>query len=178
MSRHRRRSLGPDFGYVPGEQPPDGPTWIKLNTNESPLSPSPRVASAVSHAIERLHRYPDPQGEPLRSALARHHGLPIEAVMVGNGADQVLESCFRAFADPGDTVVLTRPTYSLLPVLARLGGVRIATVPLARRGASAGRPGDHPRRDAPALQPQLTDRELGAALGRSSGSWVRSTRWW
>ena len=42
--------------------------------------------------------------------------------MVGNGADQVLESCFRAFADPGDTVVLTRPTYSLLPVLARLGG--------------------------------------------------------
>ena len=131
MSRHRRRSLGPDFGYLPGEQPPDGTTWIKLNTNKSPLSPSPRVAAAVSGAVEQLHRYPDPQGEPLRSALARHHGLPAEGVMVGNGADQVLESCFRAFADPGDTVVLTRPTYSLLPVLARLGGARIAAVPLA-----------------------------------------------
>ena len=131
MSRHRRRSLGPDFGYLPGEQPPPGATWIKLNTNESPLPPSPRVTAAVSRAVDELRRYPDPRGEPLRSELARHHGLAPEAVMVGNGADQVLESCFQAFVDPGDSVVLTRPTYSLLPVLARLGGARIATVPLA-----------------------------------------------
>jgi histidinol-phosphate aminotransferase len=135
MSRYRRASLGSGSGYVPGEQPPDGAHWIKLNTNESPLPPSPRVGPAVEEAVVELHRYPHPQGEPLRSALARHHGLSQESVVLGNGADQVLESCFRAFADPGDTVVLTRPTYSLLPLLARLGGARVVTVPLDGGGA-------------------------------------------
>ena len=135
MSRYRRTSLGSGSGYVPGEQPPDGTHWIKLNTNESPLPPSPSVGPAVDEAVVELHRYPHPQGEPLRSALARHHGVSPESVILGNGADQVLESCFRAFADPGDAVVLTRPTYSLLSLLARLGGARVATVPLDDAGS-------------------------------------------
>jgi histidinol-phosphate aminotransferase len=135
MSRYRRASLGSGSGYVPGEQPPDGTRWIKLNTNESPLAPSARVGSAVEEAVAELHRYPHPQGEPLRSALARHHGLSPESVVLGNGADQVLESCFRAFADPGDAVVMTRPTYSLLSVLARLGGARVVSVPLDDGGS-------------------------------------------
>jgi histidinol-phosphate aminotransferase len=122
--------LGPDFGYVPGEQPPDAAAWIKLNTNESPLPPSPEVAGAVNAAVGSLRLYPDPRGEPLRSDLARHHGVRPEQVVLGNGADQILESCFRAFVDPGDSVVLTRPTYTLLPVLARLSGGRVASVPL------------------------------------------------
>ena len=135
MSGHRRASLGSAFGYVPGEQPADGAAWIKLNTNESPLPPSPQVAPAVAQAVGSLRRYPDPRGEPLRSALARHHGLSPEAVVVGNGADQILECCFRAFADPGDTVVLTRPTYSLLPLLARLGGARAESVAISDDGS-------------------------------------------
>ena len=135
MSRYRRASLGSGSGYVPGEQPPDGTHWIKLNTNESPLPPSPRVGPAVEAAVAALHRYPHPQGEPLRSALARHHGVSPSSVVLGNGADQVLESCFRAFADPGDAVVLTRPTYSLLSVLARLSGARVVTVPLDDGGS-------------------------------------------
>ena len=99
--------------------------------------------------------------------------------MVGNGADQVLESCFRAFVDPGDTVVLTRPTYSLLPVLARLGGAAHRhRAPRLDGGAPARGPGDDPRRDAHPLQPQLTDRELGAAPGDRAARWARSTRWW
>jgi histidinol-phosphate aminotransferase len=130
MSAHRRRSLGPGFGYVPGEQPPDGERWIKLNTNESPLPPAPGVAAAVAGAVEALRRYPDPRGEPLRSAIAAHHGVSRDQVVLGNGADQVLEACFRAFAEPGDTVVLTRPTYSLLPMLAQLGAVRVESVDL------------------------------------------------
>jgi histidinol-phosphate aminotransferase len=134
MSRFRRASLGADFGYVPGEQPPDGAAWIKLNTNESPLPPSPRVATAVAGAAGGLRRYPHPQGEPLRSLIAAHHGVAANQVVLGNGADQVLEACFRAFAEPGDTVVLTHPTYSLLPVLARLGGVRVETVGLGPAG--------------------------------------------
>jgi histidinol-phosphate aminotransferase len=135
MSRYRRASLGSGSGYVPGEQPPDGTHWIKLNTNESPLPPSPRVGPAVEAAVAALHRYPHPQGEPLRSALARHHGVSPSSVVLGNGADQILETCFRAFADPGDAVVLTRPTYSLLSVLARLSGARIVSVPLDDGGS-------------------------------------------
>jgi histidinol-phosphate aminotransferase len=134
VSRYRRRSLGSSFGYAPGEQPPDGAEWIKLNTNEAPLPPSTRVGSAVAAAVAGLRRYPDPHGEPLRSALAAHHGVAAQQVMLGNGADQVLEACFRAFAEPGDGVVLTRPTYSLLPVLARLGGLRVDEVALDEEG--------------------------------------------
>ena len=122
MSRFRRASLGPEFGYVPGEQPPDGDGWLKLNTNESPLPPSPRVAQAVAEAAAGLKRYPDPFGEPLRSALARYHGVAPEQVLVVNGADQAIDCCFRAFCEPGDTVVYPSPTYSLFPVLARVFG--------------------------------------------------------
>ena len=130
MSRFRRASLGPDFGYVPGEQPPDGAAWLKLNTNESPLPPSASVAPAVAAAAAELRRYPDPAAEPLRSALAAHHGVAPEQVMVGNGADQVIDCCFRAFCDPGAVVVEPEPTYSLFAVLARQFGVGVHRVPL------------------------------------------------
>jgi histidinol-phosphate aminotransferase len=129
VSRFRRPSLGPDFGYVPGEQPADGDDWLKLNTNESPLPPSPRVAAAVAEAAAGLRRYPDPYGEPLRSALARGHGVEPAQVLVLNGADQALDCCFRAFTEPGDTVVWPTPTYSLLPVLAQV--FRVAAVEVA-----------------------------------------------
>jgi len=130
MSRYRRASLGADFGYVPGEQPPDDGEWLKLNTNESPLPPSPRVARAVAEAAAGLRRYPDPFGEPLRSALARHHGVGAEQVLVVNGADQAIDCCFRAFCEPGGTVVYPAPSYSLFPVLARMFAVRATELPL------------------------------------------------
>jgi histidinol-phosphate aminotransferase len=122
MSQLRRRSLGEQFGYVPGEQPPDGEGWIKLNTNESPLRPSPHVAAAIAGAARDLNRYPDPRGEPLRSALAAHHDVDTASIAVGNGADGLIDSCVRAFCEPGATVVVTEPTYSLLPVAARIHG--------------------------------------------------------
>ncbi len=130
MSRFRRASLGPDFGYVPGEQPPDDGEWLKLNTNESPLPPSPRVAEAVAAAAGGLRRYPDPFGEPLRSALARRHGVAPEQVLVVNGADQAIDCCFRAFCEPGSTVVYPTPSYSLFPVLARMFEVGVSELPL------------------------------------------------
>ena len=134
MSRFRRDSLGPEFGYVPGEQPAT-PGWLKLNTNEAPLPPSPAVAGAVTAAAAELQRYPDPNGEPLRSALARHHGVATEQVFVANGADQVLDCCYRAFAEPGEAVVHAWPSYTLFPVLARVFSVRDVTIPLGRDGA-------------------------------------------
>jgi histidinol-phosphate aminotransferase len=130
MSRFRRASLGPDFGYVPGEQPPDDGSWLKLNTNESPLPPSLRVAAAMGEAAAALRRYPDPFGEPLRSALAQYHGVATEQVLVVNGADQAIDCCFRAFCEPGDTVVWPDLTYSLFPVLARVFAARPVEVAL------------------------------------------------
>jgi histidinol-phosphate aminotransferase len=123
MSGLLRRSLGEHFGYSPGEQPPDGEGWIKLNTNESPYPPSPHVATAIGAAARDLNRYPDPAGEPLRAALAAHHGVEPAQVAVGNGADGLIDACLRAFCEPGSTVSLTDPTYSLLPVAARIHGV-------------------------------------------------------
>ena len=98
MSGYLRTSLGTDFGYTPGEQPSDIEDWLKLNSNELPLPPSPSVAAAVADAAAGLARYPSPVAEPLRSALARLHGVDPEQVFVANGADQVLDSCFRAYA--------------------------------------------------------------------------------
>ena len=126
MSRYRRPSLGSHFGYTPGEQPRGAEGWTKLNTNESPFPPSPRVAKAVAAVAPELRRYPDPFAEPLRSALAAHHLVEPHQVMVGNGADDVLECCFRAFIEPGDSVAYPIPTYSLVPVLTSLhNGVSI-----------------------------------------------------
>lgn len=135
MSKFRRAALGADFGYSPGEQPADMELWLKLNTNESPLPPSPRVAAAVSGAAASLARYPDPSAEPLRTALARYHGVTPEQVFVANGADQVLDCLYRAFASPGDSVVRTDPGYSLLPVLAALFSVHDVGMSLTPDGA-------------------------------------------
>ncbi|HWF57982.1 MAG TPA: histidinol-phosphate transaminase [Candidatus Dormibacteraeota bacterium] len=134
MSGFLRASLGAGFGYVPGEQPGDAARWIKLNTNESPLPPSPAVAAAVSAAAGALNRYPSPQGEPLRTALAGHHGVEPSQVIVGNGADALINDCLRAFCEPGATVVVTEPTYSLLHTAARIHGLATQAVALDAEG--------------------------------------------
>lgn len=145
MSDFRRASLGADFGYTPGEQPPDSGGWLKLNSNESPLPPSPSVAAAVAGAAADLARYPSPVAEPLRSVLARLHGVDPEQVFVANGADQVLDCCFRAYASPGDAAVRTEPGYSLLPILAALFSVRDEAVAVEADGSL---PADFARRPA------------------------------
>lgn len=134
MSHLMRRSLGEGFGYVPGEQPPDGEGWIKLNTNESPLPPSPQVAAAIAAVVADLNRYPDPQAEPLRAALAVHHGVDPAQVAVGNGADGLIDTCLRAYCEAGSTVVLTDPTYSLLAVATRIQGATPHVVALSPEG--------------------------------------------
>jgi histidinol-phosphate aminotransferase len=134
MSNFLRASLGTAFGYIPGEQPPDSGGWLKLNSNESPLPPSPSVAAAVAGAAEDLARYPSPVAEPLRGVLARLHNVEPEQVFVANGADQVLDCCFRAYASPGDAVVRTDPSYSLLPILAALFSARDEAVAVEADG--------------------------------------------
>ena len=116
-----RRALEGFQPYVPGEQPPDGQGWIKLNTNESPLPPSPRVIEAIKEAAtDALRLYPSPTGAPAREAIARRFAVDKAQVALGNGADDLIEVCFRAFVDAGDRVAFPTPTYPLLEVLCRV----------------------------------------------------------
>jgi histidinol-phosphate aminotransferase len=116
-----RKTLQGFRPYVPGEQPPDGEGWVKLNTNESPLPPSPRVIQAIRDAAdETLRLYPSPTAAPAREAIAQRFGLDPAQVTVGNGGDELIELCFRAFADAGDRVAFPTPTYPLLEPLCRI----------------------------------------------------------
>ena len=116
-----RKTLQGFQPYIPGEQPPDGEGWVKLNTNESPVPPSPKVIEAIKQAAnDSLRLYPSPTAAPAREAIARRFGLDAAQVAVGNGGDELIELCFRAFADAGDRVAFPTPTYPLLDPLCRI----------------------------------------------------------
>ena len=123
----RARELTP---YVPGEQP-QGRTFIKLNTNESPYPPAPAALEAIRAAADgALRLYPDPECTALRGALAEACGLSPENVFVGNGSDEVLALCFQAFFDPDREILFPDVTYSFYPVFAKLYGLTCREVPL------------------------------------------------
>ncbi len=127
-----RKSLEGYQPYVPGQQPPDGEDWVKLNTNESPLPPSPKVIEAIKAAAGgSLRLYPSPTAGPARSAIAEHFGLDANQVALGNGGDELIEMCFRAFADAGDRVAYSTPTYPLLEPLCRVHEVTPSVHPTA-----------------------------------------------
>ncbi len=107
-------------GYVPGEQPADS-SVIKLNTNENPYPPSPRVLEAV-HRIttEQLRRYPSPDARAFREAAAQVHGISPDMILCTNGGDELLALVFRACVGDGDPVAFLDPSYSLYPVLAAM----------------------------------------------------------
>jgi histidinol-phosphate aminotransferase len=127
--------------YVPGEQPKI-PGLIKLNTNENPYPPSPRVLQAVRSAVDdRLRLYPNPTAQPLREMLARLHRCSPAQVFVGNGSDECLALAVRAFVEPRlasgrarsrgrDLVQYFTPSYSLYPVLADAHGAKQNAVSL------------------------------------------------
>ncbi|MCQ4574906.1 MAG: histidinol-phosphate transaminase [Candidatus Brocadiales bacterium] len=105
-------------GYVPGEQPQGG-DYVKLNTNENPFPPSPKVAAAVKEAASSsLRLYPDPMATSVREKVAEVLGTRPDRVLVGNGSDELLGVIIRSFAGPGDRVVFPYPTYLLYKVLA------------------------------------------------------------
>ena len=116
--------------YTPGEQPKDR-TFIKLNTNENPYPPSPRVLEAIRREVDqRLRLYPDPESAALRGALAEHYGVEPEQVFCGNGSDEVLGLCFYALFSPGRKVVFPDITYSFYPVYTELFGLDYEEIPL------------------------------------------------
>lgn len=111
--------------YTPGLQPTEA-GWVKLNTNECPYPPSPRVAEALRREIgddgALLRLYPNPKSMALRSAVATHHGegLTERNVIIGNGSDDILNLLIRAFAGPAAAAGFTFPSYSLYPVLVEI----------------------------------------------------------
>jgi histidinol-phosphate aminotransferase len=130
--------------YVPGEQPKI-PGLIKLNTNENPYPPSPRVLRAVKNAVDgRLRLYPNPTAQTLRAKLAKLHNCKLENIIVGNGSDELLALAVRGFVEPKPdsklkiqnsklaktTVQYFTPSYSLYPVLADIHGAVKNAVPL------------------------------------------------
>ena len=123
MSRffsHTTAGLQP---YTPGEQPRDR-QYIKLNTNECPYPPSPRVREILQKAdTQSLRLYPDPQSLVLREAIARQYGLRTEQVFAGGGSDEVLAYAFMAFFDRGDRVCFPDITYGFYKVYAALFGL-------------------------------------------------------
>lgn len=116
--------------YVPGEQP-RLPGLVKLNTNESPFGPSPKVIEAIRAAADdTLRLYPDPQSIRLREALAKYHGVEPEEVFVGNGSDEVLAHAFAALLKQSRPLRFPDVTYSFYPVYCRLLAIDHEAIPL------------------------------------------------
>jgi len=117
-------------GYTPGEQPRDG-EYIKLNTNESPYPPSPRVFDAIREALtnNRLRKYPEPMGDTFRQAAAKVLGVSPDQVLIGNGSDDILTILTRTFVPEGGLIASPTPSYILYRTLAELQGARFQTVP-------------------------------------------------
>ncbi len=116
--------------YVPGEQP-KLPNLIKLNTNENPYGPSPKVLEALrAEAADSLRLYPDPGSDKFRAAIADFHGLVSEQVFVGNGSDEVLAHTFQALLKHDKPLLFPDITYSFYPVYCGLYGIEYQQVPL------------------------------------------------
>jgi histidinol-phosphate aminotransferase len=124
-----RKSVRDLCAYTPGEQPKRG-GLIKLNTNENPYPPSPRVKAVLEKLDPGVLRlYPDPVSSVLRQVIADLHGVKREQVFVGNGSDEILALCTRAFVEDDGAIGYFEPSYSLYPVLAAIRNV--AGVPCA-----------------------------------------------
>jgi histidinol-phosphate aminotransferase len=119
-------------GYTPGEQPRSLGRIVKLNTNENPYPPSPKVRDAIIEELrdggERLRLYSDPSAIELRQAAAECFGFPTEQILHGNGSDELLALLFRGMVAPGQAVAYPYPTYVLYQTLADAQGASVRSV--------------------------------------------------
>jgi histidinol-phosphate aminotransferase len=126
-ARPHIRDLHP---YVPGEQP-QGEGWVKLNTNENPYPPSPKVGTAVAAEVDKLRLYPEPLSFKLRQAIGARYGMSAKNVIIGNGSDNLLDLITRCYvSDPG--AGHTVPSYSLYPVVCGMSGQQLIDLPFDR----------------------------------------------
>ncbi len=129
-----RKAIVDMAGYVPGFQPPDADQWIKLNTNENPYPPSPKVAEAIMDEVggdgARLRQYPDAASRRARQIAADLYGFDADWLIMANGSDELLNNLIRAFADEGDEVAFVHPSYSYYGTLIDIQGSRVKTFSL------------------------------------------------
>ena len=117
-------------GYLPGEQPQEE-GWVKLNTNENPYPPSPKVVEAIQQAAEgRLNLYPDPLGRDFCRAAARLFDVDPEWIIPGNGSDEILTILLRTFVDPGQKIAYPYPSYVLYETLGQIQGAVVDRIAL------------------------------------------------
>ena len=126
-----RPAINTMTGYVPGEQPMTGKRVIKLNTNENPYPPSPKVGQALQTIdVGHLRRYPDPLAQEFCQAVGDILHVPVDWVIVGNGSDDILNLLVRACAEShGRKVVYPTPTYVLYKTLAAMQSADVVEVP-------------------------------------------------
>ena len=130
MSRFISKEADALAPYTPGEQPQDQ-QYIKLNTNESPFPPSPKVMKALTRAeVLKLNLYSDPTCAALNAAIAKHFELQPENVLSGNGSDEVLAFAFRAFCGEGKGVAFADITYGFYKSQVALFGLEATHIPL------------------------------------------------
>lgn len=130
MFSYLRANIRAMAGYVPGEQPRDG-EYLKLNTNENPYPPSPRVFEAVRAALtgDRLRKYPDPLGTEFRRTAGRVLDVDPDGILIGNGSDDILTILTRAFVPEGGLIGSLTPSYILYRSLAEIQGARFDQAP-------------------------------------------------
>lgn len=136
-----RDNIAAMAGYVPGFQPPDEASWIKLNTNENPYPPSPRVIEAIqAAACADLRKYPDAASRAGRETAAKLYGYPADWVIMANGSDELLNNLIRACAGEGEEIAFLHPSYSYYATLAEIQGARIKTFRLTEEREIEGFP--------------------------------------
>ncbi len=124
-----RKNIEETEGYTPGEQPTD-PNVVKLNTNENPYPPSPKVMEAIRAITpEQLRRYPHPLANPFRDKAAEIFGVTRDMIVAGNGMDDILNMTVRAFSGPEAALVFPVPTYTLYGVLGNIQASVVKQVP-------------------------------------------------
>ena len=129
MSRFFSSKYAALEAYVPGEQPRDQ-KYIKLNTNESPFPPSPKVTEYAAREAGRLQLYSDPDSTEVTRAVAEHFGLSPRQVLLTNGSDEILNFAFMAFGDAEHPFLFPDITYGFYEVFADLNGIPYETIPL------------------------------------------------
>ncbi|AAR36490.1 histidinol-phosphate transaminase [Geobacter sulfurreducens] len=140
-----RSNIAAMAGYVPGYQPPDVASWIKLNTNENPYPPSPEVVKAILAELggdgALLRTYPSASSQVLRETVGELFGFDPAWIIMANGSDEVLNNLIRAFAGEGEEIGYVHPSYSYYATLAEIQGARVRTFGLTDDLRIAGFPG-------------------------------------
>jgi len=130
-----RPNIAAMSGYVPGFQPDDIASWIKLNTNENPYPPSPKVVEAILAEVgsdgASLRTYPSASSQKLREVAGELYGFDPSWIIMANGSDEVLNNLIRACAGEGQDVGYVHPSYSYYSTLAEIQGAVVCSYGLS-----------------------------------------------